>query len=401
MARSDRKYLVVLMLVFGGAVAARVLAPEPLDWSPGFTRHATTPYGSRVLFDVLGRLFPGVPVRALDLPPYVVLQDTLQAAATYLFVTDAFAPDAAEAAELLAFAERGGTVFVAAHRLTGALADTLHLETDDLWFPDRPGGGFRPDTLDPINLVSPSLRRAEPYGLRAGTGRTYLARFDTARATVLGVDGDDRANYIRLPHGAGSFFVSTVPLVFTNYNLLEGGNAGYVAAALSYLPVQAVWWDEHHKPLRAATATPLRFVLAQPALRGAYLTAVVALLLFVAFHAKRRQRVIPVHPPLRNTTLDFVKTVGRLYYQHGDHANLAGKKVTFFLEYVRTHLRLPTHRLDEAFQAQVAERAGVPAERVQAVFAEIARVQGPAPVTEEALVRLSEAIERFHAARRP
>ena len=50
------------------------------------------------------------------------------------------------------------------------------------------------------------------------------------------------------------------------------------------------------------------------------------------FNAKRRQRVVPIINPLPNTTLDFTKTIGNLYYQEGNHQNIVDKKIIYFLE---------------------------------------------------------------------
>ncbi|MEJ7677787.1 MAG: hypothetical protein WKG06_07955 [Segetibacter sp.] len=60
------------------------------------------------------------------------------------------------------------------------------------------------------------------------------------------------------------------------------------------------------------------------------------LLLYVLFEMKRRQRIIPVITPLKNSTLDFVKTVASVYYNEKDNNGIADKKVNYFLEFVRS-----------------------------------------------------------------
>ena len=152
---------------------------------------------------------------------------------------------------------------------------------------------------------------------------------------------------------------------------------------------------QERPPYRAYASIVGTFVTGLGAVSG-----LAALLLFVVFRAKRRQRVVPVVAPPRNTTLDFVATVGRLYYQHGDHANLASKRVAYFLDHLRTRLRLPTGSPDADFRARVAERAGVEPAVVDGVFDAIERTAGRTSVTEDELMRLSRAIERFHAASR-
>jgi hypothetical protein len=136
--------------------------------------------------------------------------------------------------------------------------------------------------------------------------------------------------------------------------------------------------------------------LQDPALKNAYWVLIVLVLLFMFFEAKRRQRIIPVIAPPRNATLEFAKTVGHLYFHHGDHANLAEKKITYFLDYIRTHLRLPTSQIDDVFLNSVAERAGMPEADVRAVFATVSEVEGQKNLSEDALQRLNRQIEAFY-----
>src|SRR6185503_10139397 len=64
---------------------------------------------------------------------------------------------------------------------------------------------------------------------------------------------------------------------------------------------------------------------------------------------RRKQRIIPVMTRPRNDSMDFVKTIGRLYYDKGDHKNLSRKMAAYFLEYVRNRYKLTTVSLDEEF----------------------------------------------------
>ncbi|HMB92387.1 MAG TPA: hypothetical protein VKP65_16160, partial [Rhodothermales bacterium] len=63
---------------------------------------------------------------------------------------------------------------------------------------------------------------------------------------------------------------------------------------------------------------------------------------------------------------------------------------------IRTHLRLPTSRIDDAFLGSVAERAGVPEADVRAVFATVGEVQGQRRLSEDALQRLNQQIEALY-----
>ena len=76
------------------------------------------------------------------------------------------------------------------------------------------------------------------------------------------------------------------------------------------------------------------------------------------FNAKRRQRVIPIIKPLPNTTVDFTKTIGNLYYQEGNHQNLIDKKIIYFLERVRNEYLIDTAVLDENFIKKLHAKTG-------------------------------------------
>lgn len=388
----EGRYLLLGALAIGLLVFVEATAPRPVDWTPTLERDDTLPYGTRVLFEQLPAVV-AAPVRAVVLPPFVALRDTTRAPATYLFLALRFAPDAAEAGALLRYAARGGTVFAAAQAFDGPFADSLRLATAYRW--DLPDGGLVPDSVG-VNFTSPSLRAARPFAFGRGVAQAYFSRFDTSRALVLGLDEARNVNLLRVPVGSGEVVVSTLPHAFTNVHVLDPATRDYAFRALAYLPRQAVWWDEHHKPLRVEAGTPLRYVLAQPALRWAYYVALAGVLLLVLFEARRRQRPIPVVPPPANTSVEFVETVGRLYYQHGNHADLAAKKITYLLDYLRTHLRLPTDRLDEALAARVAERAAVPLEQVHALFAAVRAAQAQPTLGEEDLRRLAAHVDRFY-----
>lgn len=391
--KQDRKYVVVFALSVLLLVTVELAKPTPIDWTLSLQKDDERPYGGLILYDLLDGLFPASNIKPVDLPPYLVAQNAEETGQNYLFTTGTFAPDPAETDALLAYTARGNTLFVSAYRYTGFFADTLHLETDFV-LPSPSLTGEEDSLL--VNFVNPMLQADTGYLFKGEAAADYFSRFDTSRTTVLGTNSEDEANFIRIAWGEGEIYLHTVPLAFSNYYLLYRDNAAYAYGALSYLPDQDILWDEYYKPNRPVAQTPLRFVLQDPALKHAYWVLIALVLLFMIFEAKRRQRTIPVIAPPRNATLEFAKTVGQLYFHHGDHANLAEKKITYFLDYIRTHLRLPTSQIDDAFLGSVAERAGVPEADVRAVFATVEEVQGQKKLSEDALQRLNRQIEAFY-----
>ena len=69
----------------------------------------------------------------------------------------------------------------------------------------------------------------------------------------------------------------------------------------------------------------------------------------MVFEMKRKQRIIPVINPLANTTLEFVGTIGDLYYQSAEHKNIAEKRIHFLMDQIRAKYWINTDKLDEIF----------------------------------------------------
>jgi hypothetical protein len=145
----------------------------------------------------------------------------------------------------------------------------------------------------------------------------------------------------------------------------------------------------------------LRFVLSQPSLRTAYWLVLAGALLFVFSRGRRRQRAVPVIEPPRNRTLDFVRRVGQLYYERGQHIDLARKKIRFFLAFVRRRLDLDTAPRVAAWVERVARRAGTPPSTVAALTDAIDAIEGQSALSAAALKRLDDRLDAFYAEAAP
>ena len=114
------------------------------------------------------------------------------------------------------------------------------------------------------------------------------------------------------------------------------------------------------------------------------------------FNAKRRQRVIPIKEPLKNTTIDFTKTIGNLYYQEKDHQNIAEKKIIFFLEKIRNEYYIDTFNLDEAFINRVHQKTGRTKKDIEDVVFKIKKIRNQSNTTEKELITFNELLEKLN-----
>ena len=407
---SGKGYLLLLGLLVVGLFLAEAARPRPLDTRVKLERRGAAPFDAEVLYASLAGWL-GQPVEPVDAPPFDRLADTTVTGRTYLFLTERFEPDADEAERLLAFAARGNTVVVAARELGGAFGDSLgrpdaggvpglrsEITVSDLGLDDpfsfddefAADDGFAPDTM---RLLPPGVSGDYPFPVTVGGW--HLEGLDPGRTVVLGTNGTE-PTLARVRVGEGAVVVSTTPLAFSNAALTgDGAGPAYVAGVLAALPDQPVWWDGYYKPFKAQSRTPLRFVLATPALRWAYVLLVVAGLLYLAFRARRWQRAIPVVAPPPNAQREFARTVGRLHYVHRDDARLAQRQAAHVLDRLRTDLRIADPDLSPETADVAAARAGVPADEARALFATLARVSRERAPDADTLVRLDARTARF------
>ncbi|MDU0371136.1 DUF4350 domain-containing protein [Hymenobacter endophyticus] len=329
------------------------------------------------------------------------------APATYLFVAPSFELSRLDCRSLLRHVARGNDVLVAANEFNYFFADTLGFAVRPIFPPlkTNPDGSrsLLQDSVQ-LRLRNPGLARQAGASFRlpaqALTARLLARPNLPAKATSLATDEQGRTVLLRVPHGRGHVYVCSVPLVFSNYFVLQPRTGNFAFAALSYLPTgRPVWWDEYQKQGRRGEQSLLRVLMDHDALRYATYLTLLAAVLFVVFEARRRQRVIPVLKPLPNTTLLFTRTVAGLYRQDRNHQLIAEKKIGLFLEHLRTRYHEPNLDLGEAdTRERLAQKTGIPRADVDALSRRVNFVLTARQVSDTELLALNKAINTFRKA---
>ncbi|MDR6548250.1 hypothetical protein J2810_004337 [Chryseobacterium rhizosphaerae] len=204
----------------------------------------------------------------------------------------------------------------------------------------------------------------------------------------------DQANFIKVKFGKGNIYAHCEPLFLTNYYLLKPGNVKYTQDVFSYLQDrETVWFVPSNTK---ASRFFMRFVLSNPALKYAWWVVLGGLTLFIFFNAKRKQRVVAVIEPLRNTSLDFVKSIGNLYLQEGDFHDMMAKKAQYFLNKVRMDLLIDTQQLDSEFAKKLQLKTGKTIEMIDEAIVLIKKAQDPyASVMKEDLARINKLLDEI------
>jgi hypothetical protein len=230
-----------------------------------------------------------------------------------------------------------------------------------------------------------------------------FSKIDDESSEVLGRDDIDRPNFIHLRSGKGNLYVHLSPLSFTNYFLLHRKNIAYYEKVLSVISKETskVVWDEYYINKRfledeKEKKSWLSVLSRYPGLKAGLLTAIITLLVYVLLEMRRKQRYIPVVTKPRNDSMDFVKTIGRLYYDKGDHKNLCRKMAAYFLEHVRSSYKLPTGELDEDFVRKLKYKSGAEEHDIRGIVSFIKYSEDAPVITDKQLTDFHKQLETFY-----
>ena len=99
--------------------------------------------------------------------------------------------------------------------------------------------------------------------------------------------------------------------------------------------------------------------------------------------------------PLRNSTLDFIKTVAGVYYNARDNKRILAKKVGYWLEFVRNRFNLSTQVLNDEFAEQLARKSGINKNEIAQLMALINEVPSM-HINDQLLLMISNRIDNFY-----
>lgn len=386
-------YIVLLVLLIGAIIAIDSTKPKPINWTPTYNINDKIPLGLYIFDKEIDVLFEGQDVEKFNITPYEFFDaaydyetNNYTAKGTFISISEDNEIDEESLTELLYYAEHGNTVLMSMKSFPVTLLDTLKVEIEKSYY-----------LTDSIKVyterVSPEPTK---YYFDEGAGFTYFSSIDTLSTTVLGYQeyfDKKQANYIRVPYGNGSFLLHTQPAAFSNFHLLKDNHYEYAQSVLSYVPKEDIFWSTGYN--ERISGSNLRYMLQQPGFKSAYYMGLLAILIFMIFNAKRRQRIIPEIHPVKNTTIDFAKTIGNLYYQEGSHHTIIEKKIIYFLEKIRTEYMIDTYTLDETFVEKLHLKTGKPVEDIEKTVHLIKKYRHQFESSEADVIAINKAIEKL------
>lgn len=394
MDKRSRNILIIFGIALIAIIITELLRPTPINWRSSYTSTDKIPFGSYVLFEELKE---SKNLKKIELVPKN-LYDFLSnmkfiSNSSYLFINSSINFDKRSFEKLIEYVRNGNSVFIAGSSFGNILNDSLNIET-------KIDYTITEEEITPT-FFSDYITQKQTPKYQKQIYKSVFKSFDTTKTTVLGYYKQDEGpktdyvNFIKVKEGNGFIYLNTLPQAFSNYYMLKE-NDEYAATCLSFLDhVDMIYWDEYLKDGRVVINSPMRFVLNQRSLSWAYYLLILGLLLFVIFRGKREQRIIPVVKPLENTSIEFTRTIGDLYFQHRDYSDIISKKITYFLEKIRSQYYLNTDQLDQNFINKLAAKTGNSLDKTTELINTIKALKGKSFHTEADLIAFNKKIEDF------
>ena len=388
MRRKDIKYYAVIIITLIIIVVFEALKPQPIDWRFTLERKDKIPYGTYVLYNTLEDIFPGKQITENKKTSYELSLEDDKSVKNYIYISKSFSADELETSTILYLADLGNNIFISSYFFSGVFSDTLNLQVDY-------AGKFT-DTLSNLNFYNKFIKEKNDFVYGKSSGNIYFSSFDTVNFEVLAHSKENNAIFIRKRIGKGWLYLNTTPEVYTNYAMVAEENYKFSYNSLSYLPIRDVVWDEYYKEYRRQEKSALSYIFNNPSFKAGYYLLLLTALLFVIFTAKRRQRIIPVIKPYKNTSLEFAHTIGRLYFHSKNHKDIALKKFNYLQHFILSKYNINIAENQAINYDLIAEKTGTETETIKKVLSAVLKIYKLEKISGEQLNTFNNHIEDFY-----
>jgi len=381
MNKTFKIYAVIFIVVMLILALLEVNKTETTDWRKNFNINQKSPFGLFVFNNEAKDLFKNN-LKRIEQTPYDYYSQHKKGAHNIIVIENDL--DKESWKKILDQVSKGSDAMIMVSSIPKDISDSIGYYAADISFAEE-----NVMKLTDIKYQNDFIKLDK---FPSGRGFSYIKPKVEVLGKTIEKNNSDQANFIKASFGKGTVYVHSEPLFLTNYYLLKPGSIQYAQDVFSYLPdKETVWFIKNDTKVSRFF---MRFVLSNPALKYAWWLLLGGLVLFIFFNAKRKQRIVPVEEPLRNTSVDFVKSIGNLYLQEGDFHDMMAKKAQYFLNKIRMDLLIDTQNLDAEFAKKLHLKTGKPMEMINEAISLIRKGQDPyANVMKEDLIKMNKLLD--------
>jgi hypothetical protein len=360
---------------------------EKTNWEQHYKEVSKDPYGTSVLYGLLQQRSGGLTDVNTDYLQFIQKHASKDTSSNIVLVNRyAFLSDT-EATLLMDWAGQGNTVFMATESIPGELMRKLYTnECNQEW----EGLSTYTDSIIHPNFSVPSQRDSLDYTYRAPyqgpnsfainpneqwtffDSKYFCEELDSIiqYGYITANKDSGYVNFVFIPCGKGGFYFHTNPLLFSNYYLRDYQHLKYTSKVFQHLHNGNIYFDKFHKSYqdfnqKGASEGPLVYILSQRSLKYGWYLLLVMTALYILFRAKRKQKPIAILEEKKNTTLEYYKTVGSLYFQQQDPYKISLLMFRMFRIYVKEKYKISIKTNDENTVKLLSTRSKIREEHIE------------------------------------
>lgn len=397
--------LVVIAIVIMAYLLLRGNGPK-YDWNTNYYKASSQPYGTDLFYKLLDKTRGVKPITAYTLNQL----DSATSGTTLFYCLSSFESDSTACLKILDYVEKGNNLVIATDDAPlemmrnfiplGVYFNGYSLKRDSLT-----ALSFNSELTPDSNSIDLVYRK---YNDTIGYTWGYYSKpyfNDTLHSygfEAYAYFPDSSVCAFVINHGKGKILIHANPILFTNFYFAR--NEGYVHTSnmLRYFQKGKVFWYEYgYNPDESYGSdkhsnNPLRFLFKHKSLKTAWYLLLISILLYIIFRSKRRQRIIPILPTIKNTEIEFIKTSALLYYKARGHHHIAKEMYTVFLAEIRSRYNIATDSTEQEMIQNLSQKSGIDTQSITKIFSQFKYVMMPNVSTNEDLIELHALIENYH-----
>ena len=410
MSRNIVAILIVAILVAaitGFYYYAKQYSPE-YSWSENYNKGSDQPYGLKVLYDLLEDGNRDITTISRS---FIEKLDTTQTNTNYIAFGRKLYIDSLKASHILKYVENGNTAFLACKKSPLELISFIVPSTDII-----PPYGHINDSVVSVSLKKNSKHKLNFHyqALKDTTTRHWSIYNDAYFNDSLMGYGvkpisfvNNKINSFYFNYGKGKVVIHASPILFTNYNLIQKNGLINANNILSHLNSGDIYWDAISQNNYgganqefSSSNNPMRFLFSHYTLRWGWYLFLITVLVYLMFRTKREQRIIPILQKNSNSTIEYTKAIGVLYFQKGEHKLIGSEMYLLFLADLRSRYHIVTTIDEPQLIDQIIVQSGVDEKSINKLFLLFRKVRFSPMANSKDLINLHNEIAIYNKSKK-
>lgn len=357
---------------------------QPTNWEITYDHNGKEPYGTYLFYKALPEYFPSSSILYQKSNTSFEEIPFSEEPRLFIHVGQNIQLTNDESEALKNSITNGATVMLAANSIDTQLLNQLGIKQLEKYGANKFQLSITPFS-DSVTIDNPNIETNNIFDMTEVSDSSEIVGYLNNNINAFGYS-----------YGKGSIILCSTPELFTNISMLGNGKK-YIEQLLGLInnkQYQQVYFSSYIN--HNSQVTNISLLWQYPAFRWAIIVLIIGIIVLLLFETKRRQRIIPEIKQQQNNTLDFIATLGLLYYNEKNLNDLGEKKLMYFLEYVRSTYFLDTRNLNQEFFERLKIKSNIPEENIEILAKIIQKIRQKYTLTEADIIALDQNIKLFN-----